>query len=387
MLETRMRGTPGLQRVRNNTFILEMWEGRTKYDVLYLHDWNSKIAPGARVTMSAALKTTKMSVGRCARRNGPVTMMFACRFTCTACNIVYRTWSSANKSSLHEVLRQTNTSRSAFLNDPPNWNSVHHVHRREIEEYNSRHVIIKRRIEAAHEIWGEFLSDAYHRKAEGVPILERLPLIEKLPASTQRLGIADELAKRLSTQIEPTPTRGLRTKIRWRRAPGGSERTDTERKELSFFRRISLREDAPLHSAALAGDVAAVRALLGQYSSPDDEKGVYGNPLTAAVLSGSVEVVKLLLDHGASPLKTMHPLPGPVELAASRNYERILDLLLSTALELLGLENVAGYGYQAHNSTTKRNQALRKIFSDFIDSALAAASRESALSTVQLFLF
>jgi ankyrin repeat protein len=135
------------------------------------------------------------------------------------------------------------------------------------------------------------------------------------------------------------------------------ERLTAEMEELNVFHRVARREDAPLHTAAMLGDEARVRALLDSGADPDAEQGIWGMPLNATMLSGSLQVVSLLFEHGASPLRALFGLPTPTERAALKGNKPVLDMLLTKALKVLCLELLDPYGYQAANVSQRRNKA------------------------------
>lgn len=97
--------------------------------------------------------------------------------------------------------------------------------------------------------------------------------------------------------------------------------------------------------------------------------------------------MSLLLEHGASPLRAFVGPSIPTESATLKGHKLILDMVLTKALKVLGLELLDPHDYQATNVSQRRNKAPRKIFHDPLDSALYSATKEIQLRAVQLLLF
>ena len=76
--------------------------------------------------------------------------------------------------------------------------------------------------------------------------------------------------------------------------------------------------DQELYEAALAGDLAGVREMVGAGANADAVIQGDGSPLIGAARSGNIEVTKYLLDHGANPNQ---PVPGDGSplIAAAQN--------------------------------------------------------------------
>ena len=383
MLETRLRGTPGLAKLQHLQYVLEIWEPGKDARHLYKEEWNSVITPRAKVTMAAAFVELKMSVGRCNKCNGMTIRTSHRNFFCSTCRTTYRTWISANKYVIAKMLQQAKHRSGVFLNDP---RPISDLHSREYEDYTYRHVVLRYRIEYRHrKKWAPLPLRATGATKDKEPT-RRTWIPDNLPRLVDGEGNVAEVFKSLRPQLTQTKNRIRGNPARWPDADT-HERLIAEMEELNMFHRVTLREDAPLHSAAMLGNEARVRSLLQNVADPDAERGIWGTPLNAAVLSGSLQVVSLLLEHGASPLKALVGLPTPTESAALKGHKSILDMLLTRALKILGLELLDPHGYQATNVSRRRNEALRKIFNDLLDSALYSATKENQLGTVQLLLF
>lgn len=384
MLETRFEGTPGLAKLQNSQYALEIWEPGKGARQLYKDEWDSVITPRARVTMAAALTEMKMSIRRCNRCNGIVRRINHGNFFCSACRITYRTWISASKYRMAKMLRQAKNRGSVFLNDS---HAVSDPHSREFENYMYRHVVLIYQIEYRHrQKWAPMPLQATSDTKKQKEMIRRPGIANDLPRIVDNQDNASKIFKSMQRQLMQSRNE-RRGYVAGGVAVGGRERLMAEIEELNVFHRVSLREDAPLHSAAMLGDEARVRSLLDSVADPDADRGIWGTPLNAAVLSGSVQVVSLLLEHGASPLRALAGLPAPTESAALKGHRSILDMLLTKVLKLLGLELLDPYGYQAANVSQRRNKALRKIFHDVVDLALLSATKENHLDTVQLLLF
>jgi len=383
MLETRLQGTPGLTKLQHLQYVLEIWEPGKGARHLYKEEWNSVITPRAKVTMAAAFTELKMSFGRCNKCNGITKRTSHRNFFCSACRITYRTRIFADKYMMVKMLRQAKRHRSVFLNNP---RAIPDLHSREFEDYKYRHVVLRYHIEYRHrKKWAPLSLQATSATKDKEPT-RRAWIADGLPRLVDGEGNAAKIFKSLQPQLTQNPNRIRGNFARWLVADT-HERLIAEMEELNMFHRVTLREDAPLHSAAMLGNEAQVRSLLQNVADPDAERGIWGTPLNAAVLSGSLQVVSLLLEHGASPLRALVGLPTPTESAALKGHKSILDMLLTKALKVLGLELLDPHGYQATNMSQRRNKALRKIFHDLLDSALYSATKENQLGTVRLLLF
>jgi ankyrin repeat protein len=89
----------------------------------------------------------------------------------------------------------------------------------------------------------------------------------------------------------------------------------------------------PLHIAADSGNVDIIQELLdhgAQINSPDRWK--FRTPLDFAVSQGHERAVALLLSRGAALDGDYRAWSSPLILAASKNYEAIVRMLLDRVL-------------------------------------------------------
>lgn len=89
-----------------------------------------------------------------------------------------------------------------------------------------------------------------------------------------------------------------------------------------------LAADAAMVRAASAGELGAVRTLLGEGGNPDARDEAGHTALAAAVRAGHVAVARLLLARGADPdRRGLHGL-SPLSLAVMRDHGELAALLL-----------------------------------------------------------
>ena len=93
-----------------------------------------------------------------------------------------------------------------------------------------------------------------------------------------------------------------------------------------------------LFQACIAGDVNAVRALIGNDPSLARAHFDYRKPLYFAVRENRIEVVRFLLDHDSNPIDLWVD-DSPLEIARDRGYvemERMLREVLDATFNVAG---------------------------------------------------
>ena len=98
---------------------------------------------------------------------------------------------------------------------------------------------------------------------------------------------------------------------------------------------------APLHLAALEGNVPIARVILAHRASVDCTDAQYGTPLHVACAQGRIEMVRLLLDSGANPDSLTRLMQSPSMLAADAGSLESLEILVNAGADL-GLQDVDG---------------------------------------------
>jgi ankyrin repeat protein len=85
----------------------------------------------------------------------------------------------------------------------------------------------------------------------------------------------------------------------------------------------------PLHSAAAAGSVRAVEALLASRADPNARQPGGFTPLMSAASIGDEAMLRLLLSHGADPRATADDGKTAADFARERGHETVSDLLVA----------------------------------------------------------
>jgi hypothetical protein len=87
------------------------------------------------------------------------------------------------------------------------------------------------------------------------------------------------------------------------------------------------RRRQPIHDAAAAGDLAAVRARVEDGDDPDMQDEAGGRPLHDAAAAGSVDVARWLISVGADPTAEDDAGRTPRTVAASAGHDALVDAL------------------------------------------------------------
>jgi ankyrin repeat protein len=400
MLKIKFDGSPGLEKLESEDFVLEIWRPGTRPVSLRIEDWGRNVQPNTRVTMSAKLSQLRMSNGTCVKCGSATCQVRPEYFTCSNCRISYRTWIFGGGPFMAEVLEQAKRlgpnclgpteAQSPALKSP------------EFESFKERHAVLKNRIKLPKEYY-------FARPRRAPQELELMKLSEPhrmivdevarqhrerrsaLRRSRRTPGVSSQRSQliynNLQSFLATLSVKTFQSADLWHQIANAKANTVSELDGLDFFRRVSLREIDDLHEASLKGHVTQVMHLLEDNVNLDRVRGIWGTALDAAVLSGSAETVELLLKRGANPLIDKGPLGSSVEIAAFKGYATILERLLARALKVLGLNAIDATGFHARGTEPRKDSALRKVFLDVLNSALYAATKAGHFWTVRILLF
>jgi uncharacterized protein len=98
-----------------------------------------------------------------------------------------------------------------------------------------------------------------------------------------------------------------------------------------FSRRSDDADTQSLHSAAEAGDLDALKALIAGGADPDEFNEVGDTPLIVAALAGRTEVTKVLISAGADVNRGDEAeFRSPLMLAAGAGHVGVVKLLLES---------------------------------------------------------
>lgn len=98
-------------------------------------------------------------------------------------------------------------------------------------------------------------------------------------------------------------------------------------KELCNINATNRKKWTPLHSAALKGNVEAIKLMLEYGAVPDKKEKLNFTPLHLAVRSGVLEAVKILLEKGAKVnmgAKGRRLSRTPLRMATSEEMQKLL---------------------------------------------------------------